>query len=563
MLRRSGSDVDFVMGVDMDVTRLDAAMSRYGDAGYYVLCRDEDLDDFQIKRMRQRLRANGISLMRSLTLTVDWERPQWLADRIASSMTRMLPATPRPSPAAAGAGVPPPPAAPLSTASDQKRPAYGIPKSSPAATRSVAPPNATVPIGRPAPVAAAGPELEFEEVPVERPAPGTRMTDSNLRTTMIGQGPGPAFVVEGAIDQGAPNRAPAAGAPAPVQPATGAGAMPQPAAPARPEPGVATQAAAPPGTGAAPNPNAPPAAMPAPPVAPPARSSNPAISVGVDPGAHRPKGGVVGWIQANQKLATMGAMGGGLAVLAAVGLLVFSPSARETAPQEPDTTLAAAAEPAPPPGVVMEAQGPLPGAPLPGTPLPGAPLPGTPAEAGAPLPGTPLPGAPLPGAPNPVADVDPPAEPSPPAAEPAEEAELIMEEEPAPAPAQPEPVPVTLDPEADAKAVARALRRRSVRALDIVLVSPTASSRRAYQDAETYCAAHEVDGVRGWRLPEIGELASLHEAKMVPRDAYWSRTAADTFGDRRLAWIGKKSKIAGMARRWTGARAVCVRKREG
>jgi hypothetical protein len=50
---------------------------------------------------------------------------------------------------------------------------------------------------------------------------------------------------------------------------------------------------------------------------------------------------------------------------------------------------------------------------------------------------------------------------------------------------------------------------------------------------------------------------------LIRRDYYWSQTKGDTFGDRMLVWNGKRKKIVPRSKRWRGARAICVRTRDG
>ena len=88
--------------------------------------------------------------------------------------------------------------------------------------------------------------------------------------------------------------------------------------------------------------------------------------------------------------------------------------------------------------------------------------------------------------------------------------------------------------------VVAALEARKVRALDVLLVATTWSTPSDYATASAYCDALDVEGLRGWRLPHIGELYSLAQASMLSRAMFWSSTAADTFGDGHMAWNGRK-----------------------
>ncbi len=102
----------------------------------------------------------------------------------------------------------------------------------------------------------------------------------------------------------------------------------------------------------------------------------------------------------------------------------------------------------------------------------------------------------------------------------------------------------------------RALRARSIRALDVLLVTRKASAPMPQSAAADHCDKLALDGLERWRLPEIGELASLTDAGIVGRGFYWSSTAADTFGDLRMAWNGAKRQ-GGV--RYKNSAVICVR----
>jgi hypothetical protein len=101
-----------------------------------------------------------------------------------------------------------------------------------------------------------------------------------------------------------------------------------------------------------------------------------------------------------------------------------------------------------------------------------------------------------------------------------------------------------------------ALADREVRALDVLLVQPESAGPMSHPDALDYCAALELGGLAGWRLPEVGELYSLTEAGMVGRSMYWSQTRGDTFGDRHLAWNGRRWRAEHSS---SDSRVLCVR----
>jgi hypothetical protein len=101
-----------------------------------------------------------------------------------------------------------------------------------------------------------------------------------------------------------------------------------------------------------------------------------------------------------------------------------------------------------------------------------------------------------------------------------------------------------------------ALESRKVRALDVLLIASAWGQPSDWSAAVAYCNALEVEGLRDWRLPHIGELHSLAEANMIARDMYWSSTAADTFGDGHMAWNARRGHALPHSE---DAVAVCVR----
>ena len=104
--------------------------------------------------------------------------------------------------------------------------------------------------------------------------------------------------------------------------------------------------------------------------------------------------------------------------------------------------------------------------------------------------------------------------------------------------------------------VQAALRARELRALDILLVVRKASRPLSFADAVRHCSGLDVRGIQGWRLPDVGELASLGAAGMLTRGAYWSQTSGDTFGDTHMAWNGRTGQAASRVK---PAVALCVR----
>ena len=165
-----------------------------------------------------------------------------------------------------------------------------------------------------------------------------------------------------------------------------------------------------------------------------------------------------------------------------------------------------------------------------------------------------------------------PDAPEPPTLEPAAD--------PAPEPeAQPEP---ESDPEAveldvveavdDSALVYAALRKQSIRALDILLVSPAATRKRGrrervaklnFEDARAHCDTLTIEGVGGWRLPEIGEAQWLSRSNLINSGVYWTATKADAFGTERVTWNPRSKRMRSTNQRWRGGRTVCVRFHNG
>ncbi len=104
--------------------------------------------------------------------------------------------------------------------------------------------------------------------------------------------------------------------------------------------------------------------------------------------------------------------------------------------------------------------------------------------------------------------------------------------------------------------VLEALRARSIRALDVLLVTRRATAPMDQQAALTHCDGLDIAGLAQWRLPELGELASLTDAGLVGRGYYWSGTPADTFGDGRMAWNGGSRQASARSR---SSAVICVR----
>lgn len=251
------------------------------------------------------------------------------------------------------------------------------------------------------------------------------------------------------------------------------------------------------------------AAVPAPPSPPPPATTRPEVAAPSAPLVPVPaRRGNARWISA----AVVSVVG-----LALVGALVMRPG-DDSGSAEPSTRAAALAETTPPPAPVADV-----------TPRP-APQP-----------------------PAPLADPKP--------AEPAVD----------PTPADPKPTratPPAIDPPASrnrppvasasvpSTRVQAALRARTIRALDILLVARKVAGPMSFAKASTHCADLDVGGIGHWRLPELGELASLSDAGMIGDGTFWSRTSADTFGDSHMAWSARARQAA---QRFKAAAVLCVR----
>jgi hypothetical protein len=156
-----------------------------------------------------------------------------------------------------------------------------------------------------------------------------------------------------------------------------------------------------------------------------------------------------------------------------------------------------------------------------------------------------------------------------PTADPEPEETIVLEAAPeeAPPPIADEEPPAAL-PSDDGALVYAALRNQSIRAIDILLVSPPATRKRRrrtsvaklnYEKARAYCRDLDVDGVVGWRLPAIGEAQWLSRSNLIRNGIYWTATKADAFGDERVTWNPRAKRMKATGQRWRGGRAICVR----
>lgn len=132
-------------------------------------------------------------------------------------------------------------------------------------------------------------------------------------------------------------------------------------------------------------------------------------------------------------------------------------------------------------------------------------------------------------------------------------------------PGEPPPQPperVDISASDDPPDVAKALRDREVRAIDLFLVAPERGGTLRYSAAVDYCRELDVAGLTGWRVPSIGEINAVATARMLGKAVYWSATPGDTFGDVMLVLNTKKDRISIVTKNWDGAKIVCIRLRQ-
>lgn len=113
----------------------------------------------------------------------------------------------------------------------------------------------------------------------------------------------------------------------------------------------------------------------------------------------------------------------------------------------------------------------------------------------------------------------------------------------------------------ETKLIDRALSARKLRAFDMLIVDPRRSRRGTFAKANAHCAEKHAYGITGWRLPTVGEIATLVSSGIVGRDRYWSVTDADLIGARKLVFDGKKRRIRDFSTAYSGALGICIRQR--
>ena len=80
-----------------------------------------------------------------------------------------------------------------------------------------------------------------------------------------------------------------------------------------------------------------------------------------------------------------------------------------------------------------------------------------------------------------------------------------------------------------------------------------------FEAARAHCRSLDVEGVVGWRLPDVGEAQWLSRSNMIRTGVFWTSTKADAFGDERVTWNPRGKRMRATGQRWRGGRVVCVR----
>jgi len=108
--------------------------------------------------------------------------------------------------------------------------------------------------------------------------------------------------------------------------------------------------------------------------------------------------------------------------------------------------------------------------------------------------------------------------------------------------ALPSPSAAPVVPGDESTQVMEALREREIRALDVLLLTREEQGPMTWSAAQAYCTGLQIRGLGAWRLPTLGELASMTQSGMGGRQPCWSSAGADTFGDEHMVWWGKRNR---------------------
>ncbi len=120
----------------------------------------------------------------------------------------------------------------------------------------------------------------------------------------------------------------------------------------------------------------------------------------------------------------------------------------------------------------------------------------------------------------------------------------------------PTPRPSVVRPPHDDAGIVAALARGTLRSYNALLLSHSDSRAITFAAARRVCEEMVVDNVRGFRLPTIGELRSLSEAKLLEPGYHWSGTAADIHGHAHLSYEHGNRRMTGSRAR---SQVLCVR----
>lgn len=552
-LAARGHEVQVAVGVDADHEVLTRAIAAQQGRGLFVLCRSHALDRNAVDQLREILRAHDVPFGRTLTLAVDSQRPREVEERIVSVLRRMVTGRADGRPRTWGSTVPAQEEDPDTTI---RRPGAAPAKADPAALLvglGTEPENAD-------PYASTS-QIEMQARRMEVMPPAYTGADH----TAVAAAPRPPTTGSGATlpaPSGMPSPMPAAPSvvPSPMPAAPSMmpppGAMPTPPSPMPAAP-TAMSSPAPSDSDAGSSPKLSP---PMPPMGPmgPMAPMGPSSSFSESMGGYTPAPVSAGADESSADfeppLTVGGRMGralsspAGLAVvlggLAVILVVVLAASLLGEGDGDEGQAASATATPAAK-DAAAEAKADA-------AKADAAKADAAKAEGGAEAEGEPAGDAAEPsGDPAAEAEADPgPDDDDPPTAAAAD-------------PGDPPPLPArTFDPEDDPPEVVEALRNREVRAIDVFVVAPERKGTLTFDQAVEHCRELEVAGLRGWRVPTIGELNSVASAKMLGKSIYWSSTPGDSFGDLMLVLNAKKDSISVVTRGWDGARIVCIRPRQ-
>lgn len=588
-----GHQVELIVGVETGHAELQAAIGRLNSQGLYVLCRSSAMPRSTIDELRAVLRSHEVPFGRTLTLAIEAKRPRALEERVVSVLRRMV--TGRPDKGA-------------------KRPSSGPASSSPVSSRKSTPPPPSTKKASTGPSPSVGPQPVSQGADSEAEEPVDADEIAAWADSLVGEVP--AFGIDPAELGAADSNEALAGVPAGVETSKPAGARKRTLAFSAPapdyQPVLSTQVAsleeiavrdgntvkqavqapsesvppiaplppaapATPSSPASPSPTSresvPPAAVPPAP-SPSASGLSPSLSSAPAPAPAFDDDDDDGSLAVGGSLsrALGGPRGmmlvlGGAAALIVVAVIVVSAGSPDEAPAKVagnDKAVKAAAINAGAdnagadkvsPGKADEADA----SPVAADGGAKAADPDDDGAAAQDPPGEPETGglADSANAPS-AADDDGGADGG--AAPDGREAPAAIHYKPPTPPADPpsDPVPSGTG---DSPEVAKALRDREVRALDLFVVAPQDSDAMSHTAAVAYCEGMVAAGLSGWRVPMLGELNSIATAGLTSKSTYWSDTLGDAFGDTRIIVNAKKKRMGAATVGFDGARVLCIRDR--